>query len=257
MLLDLILSSRLFNWFFGTMHGRDEREDVAPARVLSALALAAVAGCSGGCGGGGGGGSSAPIAMLPAPSNPDPRPEQPIKPPPVCTVWLEGDSILHGSSLAGRLAEPPAAAIKRMRPMYTVTDRSVPGNYVNLRIPGFLAEPLDARFVVLQFGINDGGQGFDYREPLRAMVQRVKALGKTPIITGLSRVRGAPLWRDAYDALARHVAQEEGALFADWGTAAFDPADMADDVHPGQSYSTRLIEQLVRALDRAAPECVP
>ncbi|MDR6538843.1 SGNH/GDSL hydrolase family protein [Variovorax soli] len=255
MLLDLILSSRLFNWFFGTMHGRDEREDVAPGRVLSALTLAVVAGCSGGCGGGGGGGG-APIMGIPtsAPTK-EARSEQPIKPPPVCTVWLEGDSILNGSSPAGRLTEPPAAAIKRLRPAYTVTDRSMPGNYVTMRMPGFLAEIIDARFVVLEFGMNDGGNGFDYREPLRSMVQRVKALGKTPIVTGLSRVRGAPPWRDAYDALAHQVATEEGATFADWGAVPYSDADMADDVHPAQSYSTPLAEKIVRALDAVAPEC--
>ncbi|OUM01646.1 SGNH/GDSL hydrolase family protein [Variovorax sp. JS1663] len=252
--LDLILASRLFGWLFGDMHGRDEREDATPARVVaSAFAIAVLSGCGGGGGGGGGGG---PIATLPAPTHQNPQPEQPIKPPPVCSVWLEGDSILHGSTFgAGRLTEPPAAAIKRMRPMYTVTDRSQPGAYVNLRMPGFLTELLDARFIVIEFGINDGGNGFDYKEPLRAMVQRAKGLGRTPVVTGLSRVRGAPPWRDAYDDLARQVAAEEGAIFADWGAAAFDPADMADDVHPGQAYSTRLVEQLVRALDKAAPEC--
>jgi hypothetical protein len=252
MLLDFILSSRLFNWFFGTMHGRDERDDPAPAR--SAFSAFALAGCGGGGGGSGSGGM--PIASLPAPKEP-PAAEQPIKPPPVCSVWLEGDSILNGSFFPSqRLAEIPAAALARMRPMYRVVDRTVPGNSVQLRMGGFLAEQIDTRFVVLQFGINDGGNGFDYREPLRSMIQRVKALGKTPIVTGLSRVRGAPPWRDAYDQLAYQVATEEDSIFADWGSVPYSDADMADDVHPGQEYSTRLTQQLVKALDAAAPECV-
>lgn len=255
MLLDLILSSRLFNWFFGTMHGRDEREDVTPARIAaSAFALAVLAGCGGGGGGGGGPAIGLPVSAAPK----EETVEQPIKPPPVCSVWLEGDSILNGSFFPmSKLAETPAAGIARLRPMYRVVDRTVPGNSVQLRMQGFLGEELDARFVVLQFGINDGGNGFNYREPLRSMVQRVKALGKTPVITGLSHVKGAPKWRDDYDALAHQVAQEEGAIFADWGAVSHPDADFADGVHPGQAYSTRLVEQLVRALDAAAPECRP
>lgn len=248
MLLDVILSSRLFNWFFGTMHGRDERDDAAPARsTLSAFACAVLAGC-------GGGGGGAPMALLPAAPKEQPT-EQPIKPPPICSVTLYGDSILHGGTLAGRLAEPPAAAITRMRPMYRVVDRSSNGDYVLLRLPSFLADQIDTRFVVIEHGINDGGNGFDYREPLRSMVQRVKALKATPVVTGLSHVRGAPAWRGTYDALARQIAQEEGAIFADWGAVPYSDADMADDVHPGQAYSTRLAEQIVQALDAAAPEC--
>lgn len=220
--------------------------------VIAAAALALLAACGGGGGGGGGG-----FAVAGLPAKQDPQPEQPIKPPPICSVWLEGDSILNGSFFpASKLAEVPAAALTRMRPMYRVVDKTVPGNSVQMRMSGFLSEQFDTRFVVIQFGINDGGNGFDYREPLRTLVQRVKALGKTPIVTGLSHVRGAPAWRDSYDALARQVAEEEGAIFADWGAAAFDPADMADDVHPAQAYSLRLVEQLVRALDKAAPECV-
>ncbi|VTU34264.1 SGNH/GDSL hydrolase family protein [Variovorax sp. RA8] len=251
MLLDFILSSRLFNWFFGTMHGRDERIDAAAARgALSAFAFAVLAGC----GGGGGGSGGAPMALLPAAPKEQPA-EQPIKPPPICSVTLYGDSILHGGTVAGQLLETPAAAIQRMRPMYRLVDRSRNGDSVLLRLPSFLADQIDTRFVVIEHGMNDAGNGFDYREPLRSMVQRVKALKATPVVTGLSHVRGAPAWRDTYDALARQVATEEGAIFADWGAAPYSDADMADDVHPAQAYSTRLVDKLVRALDAAAPEC--
>lgn len=218
---------------------------------LSVLALAVLTAC-----GGGGGGGAMPVIGIAtsAPAKEAPT-EQPIKPPPVCSVTLYGDSILHGGTVGGRLFEPPAAALERLRPMYRVVDRSSNGDYVLLRLPSFLADQIDTRFVVIEHGINDGGNGFDYREPLRSMVQRVKALGKTPIVTGLSRVRGAPPFRETYDALARQVAQEEGAIFADWGAAPYSDADMADDVHPAQAYSTRLVDKLVRALDAAAPEC--
>lgn len=97
---------------------------------------------------------------------------------------------------------------------------------------------------------------YSYEPALRAMVDYVKAAGKTSIVTGLSQVkaRRMPL-RDEYDTTARRVANEEGAMFADWGAVRFDPAEMADDIHPLQPYSTRLVERLVLALDEAAPEC--
>jgi len=178
---------------------------------------------------------------------------------PDCTVALWGDSILYGgfgASPANRIKEPPAAALKRLRPAWSIADLSMPGDSAHRRLPSFVLQPMPARIVVLQYGINDAGNRYPYEPALRAMVDYVKAAGKTPIVTGLSHVKAErmPL-RGAYDATARRVANEEGAMFADWGAVRFDPADMADDVHPLQAYSTRLAERLVLALDEAAPEC--
>lgn len=236
---------------------RPEKTRQRPNPRVAALFLAAIlAGCGGGGGGGGGGMAVLPMSAAPQQAAPEPAPAEPVKPAPVCSVWLEGDSILAGTFFPmQRLAEIPAAAIQRQRPAFRVVDRSTPGNHVALRMQGFLSEQIDTRFVVLEFGMNDGGNGLDYKEPLRAMVQRVKALGKTPIVTGLSRVRGAPEWRDRYNELARQVAEEEGAIWAAWGDAEYSDADMADDVHPAQAYSLRLVAQLLKALDAAAPEC--
>ena len=48
-----------------------------------------------------------------------------------CSVALHGDSILHGAYNGAtgehRLAEPPAAALKRFRPAFAVTDNTVSG----------------------------------------------------------------------------------------------------------------------------------
>ncbi|MET3494758.1 SGNH/GDSL hydrolase family protein [Variovorax boronicumulans] len=180
---------------------------------------------------------------------------------PDCTVALWGDSILHGAfgaSPTNRIEEPPAVALQRLRPAWSVADFSMPGDSAHKRLPSFVLQPMPTRVVVLQYGINDAGNRYPYEPALRAMVDYVKAAGKTPVVTGLSQVKAGrmPL-RDDYDAVARRVAKEEGALFADWGAVRFDPADMADDVHPLQPYSTRLVERLALALDDIAPECAP
>jgi len=178
---------------------------------------------------------------------------------PDCTVALWGDSILYGgfgASTTNRIKEPPAAALKRIRPAWTIADYSMPGDSAHKRLPSFVLQPMPARVVVLQYGINDAGNRYPYEPALRAMVDYAKAAGKTPIVTGLSQVKAGrmPL-RGDYDTIARRVASEEGALFADWGAVRFDPAEMADDVHPLQPYSTRLVERLALALDEVAPEC--
>ena len=207
--------------------------------VLAAAGLVLSVGCSS---------PKAPVFDLPVQAQrPKPRHD--------CSVTLYGDSILHGvlGSSTQRLDEPPAAAIERLRPAYFVVDRTVPGDFVVYRSSIFMRDRIDTRLVVIQHGMNDAGQRFDYAEPLRKMIHRLKALGKTPIVTGLSRSRIGT--RDAYDALARRVASEEGVIFADWGAVSMTDAELPDGLHPAQGYSSRLAEQLVQALDRAAPEC--
>ncbi len=161
----------------------------------------------------------------------------------------------YGGNFVDRLPERPAAALRRIRPAYTIADYSQIGDTALARLGNFLNGPIPMRIVVIQYGVNDAGSSYPYESPLRALVARVKSLGKTPIVTGLSR--GAIANRDAYDDIARKVAKDTGTEFADWGAAAFDPAEMADPIHPGQLYSLRLVQQLAAALDRVAPECRP
>lgn len=173
-----------------------------------------------------------------------------------CTVTLEGDSILYGSYANNqRFEEPPAAMLRRLRPAYTVIDNSAPGSTAVQRAPAFATAPLTTHFVVLQHGINDGQFGQPYEPALRRMVAHVQAEGRTPVITGLSRQTHPAPGRDAADDVARRVAGETGALFADWGTVSFKPAEMADVLHPAPAYSERLVGRIVSLLDRAAPEC--
>jgi len=221
--------------------------------IAAACVLATVAGCGGGGGGGGGGGAG--IVGLPIAAPPPAQSPAPVEKPPECSVTLYGDSVLYGYTDAGRLAEPPAAALKRLMPAMRVVDHSTPGDYLLLRMPKFMNDDIDTRFVVIQHGLNDAGNGFSYETPLRTMAQRVKSLGRTLVVTGISRVKPEMPNRQPYDDIARRVASEEGALFADWGAVRFDPAEMTDDVHPAQPYSVRLTERLVSVLSAAAPEC--
>jgi len=219
---------------------------------LGALAAAVMLSACGG-GGGGSGGGMPMLALAPVAA---PATQAPAAPARDCSVTLYGDSILNGSTFkSGRIAEPPAMGIQRMRPAYRVVDRSVPGDNAQMRMPVMVNDTIDTHIVVLEQGINDAGNALPYEAPLRAMVQRGKALGKLVVVTGISQAAVAVANRDAYDAIARRVAAEEGVAFADWGAVPVVVADMADDVHPAQPQSTHLTEQLVKAFDQVAPEC--
>lgn len=184
------------------------------------------------------------------------RRQQKLQFQPDCSVTLWGDSILNGGrDITQRSADPPALILRRQRPRYAVEDNSVPGDRAHAREPQFLRLSFRARIVVLQYGINDAGNGHAYERALRAMVAHAQAQGRAVVITGLSRVNGVLPGRDANDAIARRVASDTGSTFADWGSVRFDPADMVDSVHPAAPYAWRLTEQLARALDRVAPEC--
>lgn len=227
----------------------------AACRRLHAIALAALpAGALlVACGGSGGGGMAASPAPVLVKSESESTPSGPRD----CSVTLEGDSIMYGAyGINMRLDEPPAAMLKRMRPAYTVVDNAVPGTAAIQREPGFVATPVATRFVVLEHGINDGQLGYPYEGPLRSMVAHARAQGRTPVITGLTRQPRPVRGRDFYDGVARQVASDTGTLFADWGSVAFTPGEMADAVHPGPVYSERLVARLVSLLDKAAPECV-
>ena len=224
------------------------------------LAATLIVGCGGG-GGGGGAAAVAPMASSAAPAAEPPKASVPVGDARAgCSVTLEGDSILWGGyGHNQRLAEPPAAALRRLRPAYAVIDNSAGGSTAAGRAPEFVKLPVGTRFVVLEHGINDGlfGRVQDLAPALRSMVAHVKDQGATPVITGIARpARQAPA-RDAADAVARQVAADTGAWFADWGAVPVEPAEMADVLHPGPAYSARLVERLAEVLDAAAPECAP
>lgn len=196
---------------------------------------------------------------VPASSTPAPTTPTPTAPVNKCSVDLNGDSILAGAySLSGQtvyLAERPAAILKRMRPAYTVVDRSVPGETAATRSVTFYNATRAGHFQVFEHGINDATGSTGYEPALRGMVEYVKAEGRVPLITGLSRTRIFITNAAAYNAIAAKVASDTITAFADWQTVAYDPLDMADDYHPGPKYAERLMARIVERLDVLAPEC--
>lgn len=176
-----------------------------------------------------------------------------------CSIRFEGDSILYGADGRGqRSSDPPAAILKRIRPAYSIDDQSTPGETATRRMPILVNLPISSRLVVVQFGMNDAGNATAYEPAMRAILERMKALGKQAIVTGISRTSpdAAPLeHREAYDAIARRLAGEYGVPFADWGSVELPAALMLDGVHPGIEGTQRLVVKLAAALDAVAPEC--
>ena len=174
----------------------------------------------------------------------------------VCSVELYGDSILHGGSLGDmRLQEPPAAALRRLRPRYKVVDRSVNGETASARSASFAGEERSGRIVVIEHGLNDAMQGLPLDAALRAMIVKARAEGRHVVLTGLSRTLTGAQVRAQGDAVVRRVARDMAVPFADWGSVPVQPTEMADILHPAQAYSARLVEHLARVLDTVAPEC--
>lgn len=179
------------------------------------------------------------------------------RPATVCSVELYGDSILHGGYLGDlRLQEPPAEALRRLRPRYRVIDRSVNGETASARSASFASEARSGRIVVIEHGLNDAMQGLPLEASLRAMVTKARAEGRHVVLTGLSRTLVGADVRLLGDATVRRVARDLAVPFADWGSVPVHPTEMADILHPAQAYSARLVEHLVRVLDTVAPECV-
>jgi hypothetical protein len=175
----------------------------------------------------------------------------------VCSIELYGDSILHGGYLGDRrLKEPPAEALRRLRPRYRVVDRTVNGETASARSASFASEQRSGRIVVIEHGLNDAIQGLALETSLRAMVAKARAEGRHVVLTGLSRTLVGDDVRARGDATVRRVARDLAVPFADWSSVPVRPAEMADILHPDQAYSARLVEHLVRVLDAVAPECV-
>lgn len=174
-----------------------------------------------------------------------------------CSVELYGDSILHGGYLGDRrLQEPPADALRRLRPRYRVVDRTVNGETASARSVSFASEERVGRIVVIEHGLNDAMQGLPLESALRAMVAKARAEGRQVVLTGLSRTLTGAEVRAQGDAAVRRVARELAVPFADWGSVPVRATEMADILHPAQAYSGRLVEHLARVLDTVAPECV-
>ncbi|MBO9515288.1 MAG: SGNH/GDSL hydrolase family protein [Variovorax sp.] len=188
------------------------------------------------------------------------RPAQPID----CSVVLYGDSIMHGGYVDGtetkRHARHLSAELKAQRPAWTVDDRTVSGQSLAKMSKIFYKETRSARVVVLGSGIAEAWSGGDVKAQLAQLVHDVRDEGRVPILTGYARqvpngfmTPERLAGRDRADADVAALADELDVTFADFGAAG--PVEIIDDVHPTQAYSLRITEQLIRALDKAAPEC--
>lgn len=176
---------------------------------------------------------------------------------PVCSVDLYGDSIMHGGYRGYlRLDEPPAATLKRLRPKYTVHDVSLNGETAAQRARTFESEQRSGHFVIIAHGINDAMQRLPVEASLRQMIEIARREGREVILTGLSRQPVPIAGRASADQTMRRLASELSVPFADWDAVKYSPKEMADVLHPAKQYSDRLVQSIVKVLDRLAPECV-
>lgn len=207
-------------------------------------------------GGGGGGGSGFPIGVIPVTPTPVVETPAPVPAPKVCSVALFGDSILHGGyGLNFRLPIPPAVNLKLQRPNYTVEDFSYNGGNAIQALPEYLNKTYDSRIVVFEYGVNDAGNGLIYEYPMRQMLDRAKAQGKTIIITGIPTVASSFARYTEYNDIAKKLANEYGATWAGWDTIDIPKEKTMDGLHPNQEASTSLVQGMIGALDQVAPEC--
>ncbi|MBT2321273.1 SGNH/GDSL hydrolase family protein [Variovorax paradoxus] len=220
---------------------------------------------------GGGGSSSGPgYAPIPAPADPVSQPAPPTQPTPPAApapngaptfnVILYGDSIMAGNGTN----ETPAMTLQRLRPNLTVTDRAVAGTSLATLATGWGTSDRAAnRVVVIENGAIDSWQGMrleTFLTTMRALVFSVRAEGRIPVFTGYSRqVPGILSWdqiasRDIFNASLYNLAGELAVPFADWGAVEFNGSiDLMDGVHPGKTYSDRLVQRLAETLDGVKP----
>jgi lysophospholipase L1-like esterase len=218
------------------------REKTLGGVILCALAAFSIGGC------GGGGGGSGPVMGNPMSAAPveTKQPEPSKAPTPaVCSLAYWGDSI------SGMTRSRIGAGI-------SVASHGVIGGTAAAAVPVLLQDPLAERFVALEYGTNDANSQTPYEPAMRSMLERIRAVGRSAVIVGLSNATaGDMVYRATYNALARKLAGEYGATFVDWSSVTWSPADLQPDgVHPDDAYAQRLADALTAAIVSVAPECV-
>jgi lysophospholipase L1-like esterase len=219
-------------------------------RLMLTLAVAAALAA---CGGGGGGGAPASFPVAGATVTADTpkdggevKLEQPAPPAPVpsCSFAYWGDSI-------------SAMTAPRIGKGIQVELHGVVGGTAQAAQFALLQDPLAARFIALEYGTNDSNGKVPYEPAMRAMLDRIKAVGRTPVIVGLPNATiGEATYHATYNALAGQLAQQYGALFVDWASVPWQASDlMPDGVHPKDDYQQRLADRITQVITDAAPEC--
>lgn len=214
----------------------------AAKKAVAVAALSVVAAC----GGGGSGGTSMPPSFgqqQPSVSQPKQTTEQPLGKVTGCSVIFYGDSIT-------------ALTAPRMGKGLQVTVKAQVGGTAQSNLATFLQDPLDARFVAINFGMNDsnGAGAMTFDSTVRSMLDRAKALGRTPVLTGISKATAGDVGiRSNLNLLLSQLAKDYGALWADW--PATNGALMADGIHPADEMQQALADRLTQAITAVAPEC--
>jgi hypothetical protein len=211
--------------------------------AIAAAALLALAACGGGAGG------SLPSTSAFSTANEAPakpvQTEQPSDKAAPCSV------IFYGDSITGMTAPLMGKGLQ-------VTVKAQVGGTAQANLAAFLQDPLEARFVAINFGTNDANSETPMQAPLQSMVDYAKSKGRTVVLTGMSHgTQGDLVYHETYDALIKSMAKSDGVLFADWPGVPWSAADLqADGVHPnGNGYSQRLADRLTQAILAIAPEC--
>lgn len=174
-----------------------------------------------------------------------------------CVIDVYGDSIVAGADLEVR----PLTILMRKYPGLTLVDHAVPAMQLTDLAARFEASSRTGRWVVIENGVIDAWRNVQaavFVQTLQRMIERVRAEGREPVLTGFSRQVVASslhihkqqlLRRDQYDLLVHRLAQTMKVPFVDWGAVRFDGArDLTDGVHPGPAYSQRLHDRLGAAL---------
>jgi len=241
--------------------------------VLTVLALSVLTACGGG-GGGGGSSGGFPIMLPPVVAAPpvQPAPQEPAPKPPVnekeCTIVVYGDSIMRGQQINATTyaTDPdhsPVVLMNRALPKMKFRDMSVPGRSLKDFMGVAYNEQRTEKYVVIEHGVIDSWYGLPIEQNYRDLITVLRAEGRTPIITGFShQVPGfgvsytSLMNRVMWNAKVKEIAAELKVPFADLDTVEFNGADdVPDTVHPGVTYSKRLVDRIVNKIGEVAPHC--
>lgn len=193
--------------------------------AMLGLTLALVA-----CGGGGSvgavGAASNVVVVGAAPPVHDAGPSGPVP----CRVGYWGDSI-------------SALTAPHLDPRIAVTLHSVIGGTAQAALATLLQDPLTEPIQVVEYGTNDANGNSDLIAPVLSMLQRIKAVGDIPVLTGIPQEQTGAL---AVEGNYNLWLSQQGVAYANWSAVPYaGPSDtMPDGVHPEAAYAQRLADAL-------------
>lgn len=194
----------------------------------------------------------------------------PVAEKPVCTVEIDGDSIMsqgiHPMAGAQRLAT--------VHPDWQVDDRAVRGLHLKSLVDGYAeafpgagAPPMGpqppfeqvahpSRYIVIELGGNDAYSNLpveQFEAQLVALVGYVWSVGKVPVFTGIPQMEAwgvfdaATLARiDHLNVITHNVAERLAVAHAGWDSW---PAKTTDGIHPTTDQLWFLVDRLALVLN--------